>query len=268
MARASRSTTTARTPVPRPACLPERSTRGSGPVLRNVLYWCVDILKHVSLPAVLLHGYTAAAFESAPLTYDATRQLNLVRLFTNNIGAALSDAQHSAAFQIAIWDVLFDNDANISTYGGAGQFGLSAGNAATILIAQGYVNQSWRRQSPVPAHPIDQQGTPGLRHARNARTGSRALPASASGCRARCDAVRNAASQGRPRPQLRQQDGGSDGAQAPPGPASGQCSFLRLPRLRAWFLFCAVGHGNPCSRRCRRREDATRALRLFRHRLP
>ena len=51
----------------------------------------------------------------------------------------MSDAQHSAAFQIALWDVLFDNDANISTYGGAGQFGLSAGNAATIVIAQGYV---------------------------------------------------------------------------------------------------------------------------------
>ena len=109
---------------------------GSGP--EGIFYWCVDILKHVSLPFSYT-GYTAAPFENLPLTFDATRQLDVARLFTNNFGAAMSDAQHSAAFQIALWDVLFDNDANISTYGGAGQFGLSAGNAATIVIAQGYV---------------------------------------------------------------------------------------------------------------------------------
>ncbi len=110
---------------------------GSGPV--GIFYWCVDILKHVSFPPFSYDGYTAAPYESPPLTFDATRQLNLLRLFTNNFGTAMSDSQHSAAFQIAVWDVLFDDDANISTYGGAGQFGLSAGNAATIQMAQGYV---------------------------------------------------------------------------------------------------------------------------------
>ncbi len=109
---------------------------GSAPV--NVLYWCVDIIKHVSVPFSYT-GYTAAAFQSPPLGFSAGRQLDLARLFANNFGTALSDAQHSAAFQLAIWDVLFDNDANLSTYGGAGQFGLSAGNAATIALAQGYV---------------------------------------------------------------------------------------------------------------------------------
>jgi hypothetical protein len=111
---------------------------GSAPV--NILYWCVDILKHVSFPPFSYDGYTAAAFQSPPLGFSAGRQLDLARLFANNFGTALSDAQHSAAFQLAIWDVLFDNDANLSTYGGAGQFGLSAGNAATIAMAQGYVS--------------------------------------------------------------------------------------------------------------------------------
>jgi hypothetical protein len=50
------------------------------------------------------------------------------------------DAQHSAAFQLAIWDILFDNDGNLSTYGGAGQFGVSGGNAATIALAQSWLN--------------------------------------------------------------------------------------------------------------------------------
>jgi len=116
---------------------------GSGPV--GIIFWCVDVFKHVSFPPFSYSGYTAAPFESPPLAFDATRQANLARLFTNNFGTALSDAQHSAAFQIAIWDILFDNDigtslTSISTYGGAGQFGLSAGNATTIGIAQGYVN--------------------------------------------------------------------------------------------------------------------------------
>jgi hypothetical protein len=141
---------------------------GSGPV--GIMYWCVDILKHVSFPPFSYSGYTAAPFESLPLTFDATRQLNVARLFTNNFGTALSDAQHSAAFQIALWDILFDNDANISTYGGAGQFGLSAGNAATILLAQGYVSNLGGGNPQFPLTQLtsrDHQdfvtpGTPGL----------------------------------------------------------------------------------------------------------
>jgi len=124
---------------------------GNDPI--DILYWCVDILKHVAYPPFSYDGYTAAPFENAPLTFDATRQLNLLRLFTNNFGEALSNAQHSAAFQIAIWDVLFDNDAKISTYGGAGQFGLSAGNAGTILIAQGYVDGLGSKN---PQYPLTQ----------------------------------------------------------------------------------------------------------------
>ena len=118
-----------------------------------ILFWCVDLAKHVSYPPFSYTGYTAAPFESSPLTFSAARQLDLARLFTNDFSSALTDAQHSAAFQIAIWDILFDNDSNISTYGGAGQFGLSAGNAATIAIAQGWVNTLG---SGTPSFPLIQ----------------------------------------------------------------------------------------------------------------
>jgi len=119
----------------------------------GIVYWCVDLFKHVSYPPFSYDNYTAAAFESLPLTFDATRQLNLARLFTNNFSTALSDAQHSAAFQMAIWDVLFDNDATLTTYGGAGQFGISAGNAATIGLAQTYVTGLG---SGTPQYPLIQ----------------------------------------------------------------------------------------------------------------
>lgn len=118
-----------------------------------ILFWCVDLTKHVSFPPFAYSGYTAAPFQTAPLGFDAARQLNLARLFTNNFGAALSDAQHSAAFQMAIWDILFDNDGNLSSAGGAGDFAVTAGNAATISIAQGWVNALG---SGTPSYPLIQ----------------------------------------------------------------------------------------------------------------
>jgi len=49
---------------------------GAGPTPAvNVLFWCVDIFKHVTNP-FSYSGYTAAIFESPPLTFDATRQQN------------------------------------------------------------------------------------------------------------------------------------------------------------------------------------------------
>jgi hypothetical protein len=61
----------------------------------------------------------------------------LARLFSNNFGDAFDDAQHSAAFQLAIWDILFDTDANLLTAGPAG-FG-ATGNGTTIALAQSYI---------------------------------------------------------------------------------------------------------------------------------
>ena len=124
---------------------------GGGPV--GIIFWCIDLFKHVSYPPFSYTGYTAATFESAPLTFDAIRQLNLARLFTNEFSNALTSAQNSAAFQIAIWDILYDNDATISTYGGAGQFGISSGNAATIALAQSWVNNLG---SGTPQYPLTQ----------------------------------------------------------------------------------------------------------------
>jgi hypothetical protein len=103
-------------------------------------WWCVDLAKHVTVPGGPYNDYTAAPYQSPPLGFNSARQADLQRLFTNDFGFALTSAQNSAAFQIAIWDILFDDDANISTYGGAGQFGVSAGNATTIGIAQSWVS--------------------------------------------------------------------------------------------------------------------------------
>ena len=104
-----------------------------------IIFWCIDLTKHVSYPPFSYSGYTAAPFESAPLGFSAARQLDLARLFSNDFSLALTDAHHSAAFQLAIWDILFDNDANLSTSGGAGQFGMTGGDFTTRALAQSWV---------------------------------------------------------------------------------------------------------------------------------
>ena len=165
---------------------------GSGPV--SIIFWCIDLFKHVSYPPFSYTGYTAATFESSPLTFNATQQLNLARLFTNEFRQALLDAQHSAAFQLAIWDILFDNDANLSTSGGTG-FGVIR-QCHHDCLAQGYVNTLG---TDTPNYPLIQltsrehqdfitPGSPSFLR-------SRALAASAAGCRARGDDVRDAAPQ-------------------------------------------------------------------------
>jgi hypothetical protein len=103
-------------------------------------FWCIDLAKNISFPPFSVGGYTAALFEDAPLTFTAPRVLNLRRLFSNNYGVALSDASHAAAFQLAIWDVLFDDDNKLATYGGPGQFGVVSGSASTVSLSQGWLD--------------------------------------------------------------------------------------------------------------------------------
>ena len=104
-----------------------------------LIWWCVDLAKHVTVPGNYT-GYTEVAFQQAPLNFNAARVQDLYRLFTNDAGVSLSNAQYSAAFQLAIWDVLFDNDHNLSTYGAAGEFGASSAGAGTIALAQTFIN--------------------------------------------------------------------------------------------------------------------------------
>ena len=103
-------------------------------------FWCIDLTKHVPYPAWSISGYTAAPFQSPPLGFSAAQVQDLRNLFASRIGSAFLDVQHAAAFQLAIWDVLFDNDHDLTTFG-AGGFGVvSIGDPGTVGLAQGWVN--------------------------------------------------------------------------------------------------------------------------------
>jgi hypothetical protein len=57
----------------------------------------------------------------------------LSQLFTEAYPAATSDEQHSAAFQLAVWEIIYDS-ASLDLAGGA--FTASGGNAGTLALAQ------------------------------------------------------------------------------------------------------------------------------------
>lgn len=98
-------------------------------------FWCIDLIDHVPYPAWSLDNYTKAPFRSAPLTFSLSQVSNLETLFSDYYSGALVNADSAAAFQLAIWDVLFDDDHNLST-AGPGGFGVLSGPSAVITQAQ------------------------------------------------------------------------------------------------------------------------------------
>jgi len=106
-------------------------------------FWCIDLVDHVPFPPWVLPDYTPAPFQSPPLTFTATEVSNLQTLFFNQYsGSLFTSTDNAAAFQLAIWDVLFDTDGLLATYQGNGgsAFGVVAGSISPAVIA---LSQGW-----------------------------------------------------------------------------------------------------------------------------
>ena len=107
-------------------------------------FWCVDLLDHVPYPPWTIPDYTEAPFQSAPLSFNSTQVSNLETLFAQEYAhvSAFSSQTDVAAFQLAIWDLLFDNDYNLSTYGATGFGIVSIGDSAAQTEAQAWINNA------------------------------------------------------------------------------------------------------------------------------
>jgi hypothetical protein len=106
-------------------------------------FWCIDLVDHVPYPPWTLPDYTEAVFQSAPLTFTPTEVSNLETLFSNDYsGALFTSTDNAAAFQLAIWDILFDSDGLLSTYQGNGgsTFGVVSGSISPGVLA---LSQGW-----------------------------------------------------------------------------------------------------------------------------
>jgi hypothetical protein len=93
-----------------------------------IIFWCVELTQTFS-------------FGTHYTTYTPSVATNtlLSQLFTAAFGGALSSTQNSAAFQLAIWEIIYDpSDLNLST----GTFKVldDKGNGATVVTAQAFLN--------------------------------------------------------------------------------------------------------------------------------
>jgi hypothetical protein len=104
-------------------------------------FWCIDLTHTVPYPPWSIDGYTESAFVSG--TFTGTQVSNLDTLFANNYSNALfTNADDAAAFQLAIWDILFDTDSNLSSYIGNGgsAFGVVSSSIAASVVSEA---QGW-----------------------------------------------------------------------------------------------------------------------------
>ena len=93
-----------------------------------IVFWCIQLTQFFSF-GTHYTDYTPSL---------ATNSL-LSRLFTEVGGSALTDSTHSAAFQLAIWEIVYDaGDLHLN----AGAFKVlnNNGHAATVTLAQSYLD--------------------------------------------------------------------------------------------------------------------------------
>lgn len=127
-------------------------------------FFCVDIADRADTTGTA-DSYTRTPGAVPP--FSATQSAQLTRLFNQfypnpttatyfaggsqtNFGDFGANTQASAAFQLAVLDILFDNDMNLSTSGNAGAFNATSPNSAMIAQAQNELNAVGTGSTPAP----------------------------------------------------------------------------------------------------------------------
>ena len=95
-----------------------------------IIFWCVELTQFFSFGSTYVY--------SASLPNNATFTL-LGKLFTEAYGSALSDTSHSAAFQLAVWEIFFDGG-NLNLTSGGFKVTNDNGNGATVTLAQQWLD--------------------------------------------------------------------------------------------------------------------------------
>jgi len=109
-------------------------------------FWCIDITHTIPYPAWGPFDYDSAIFQAYPLTppdtFDTTQVGDLRKLFANHYPTDFNDANQTAAFQLAIWDILFDDSLRqLSTYAtGFGVYSIDDHQKGTVILAQSWLD--------------------------------------------------------------------------------------------------------------------------------
>jgi hypothetical protein len=95
-----------------------------------IVFWCVELTQSFGFGNDYTYGPSLPNSDLFSL---------LGKLFTEAGGSALTSTMHSAAFQLAIWEIVYDS-ANLEL--GAGSFMVTddKGHGATVALAQQWLN--------------------------------------------------------------------------------------------------------------------------------
>ncbi|MEO8751682.1 MAG: PEP-CTERM sorting domain-containing protein [Casimicrobiaceae bacterium] len=94
---------------------------------QDIIYWCIELTQYF--------GFGNNYGDYVPSSPDDAKMTLLGQLFNEAFSTATSDAAHSAAFQLAIWEIIYD-PSNLDLGGGAFSVLNNGGNPATVALAQ------------------------------------------------------------------------------------------------------------------------------------
>ena len=92
-----------------------------------IVFWCIELTQFFNF-GTDYHDYGVSAPDNAVMTL-------LGQLFTEAAADSTKDAKHSAAFQLAIWEIVYDS-ANLDLHGGALKVLNDGGHGDTVDLAQ------------------------------------------------------------------------------------------------------------------------------------
>ncbi len=92
-----------------------------------IVFWCIELTQYFGFGGNYT-DYTASL--------PGNSSFGMLGQLFNEAYGTTTDARHSAAFQLAIWEIIYDGDLDLH----AGGFHVTSGDAATITLAQGWLN--------------------------------------------------------------------------------------------------------------------------------
>lgn len=98
----------------------------------DIIFWCIELNQYFGFNNTY-NDYTPSYPNNAVMTM-------LGQLFNEAYGVATTDAAHSAAFQLAIWEIIYDSSSPLSLSGGAFQVLNNNGNPTTVALAQTWLS--------------------------------------------------------------------------------------------------------------------------------
>jgi len=86
----------------------------------DITFWCIELTQYFSLGTTYTNNYSPSAPSDEVFTL-------LGQLFHEAYGSAKSDSMHSAAFQLAIWEIVYDHTSPTLSLG-SGSFYITNNN--------------------------------------------------------------------------------------------------------------------------------------------